>query len=189
MWLPCNATSGEDANKGEMVRPEGIEPPTPCLEGRCSIRLSYGRKGVAPKNRLLCSIILGRDVAEIIDIIAGTDDAGLLPGKGVFPALLMGIGHGLIRALEFQADLVDGIAGRRPPHQGFRANGAIAFIFQHPDLGLSKAGLHGVFGWFVNADLHHAPIIMGIKGLSTEIFVAKPLIGQNHCAIRKAVGA
>jgi hypothetical protein len=26
-----------------MVRPEGFEPPTLCLEGRCSIRLSYGR--------------------------------------------------------------------------------------------------------------------------------------------------
>ena len=26
-----------------VARPEGIEPPTLCLEGRCSIRLSYGR--------------------------------------------------------------------------------------------------------------------------------------------------
>jgi hypothetical protein len=26
-----------------MARPEGLEPPTLCLEGRCSIRLSYGR--------------------------------------------------------------------------------------------------------------------------------------------------
>ena len=26
-----------------MARPEGFEPPTLCLEGRCSIRLSYGR--------------------------------------------------------------------------------------------------------------------------------------------------
>ena len=26
-----------------MVRPEGLEPSTPCLEGRCSIHLSYGR--------------------------------------------------------------------------------------------------------------------------------------------------
>lgn len=26
-----------------LVRPEGLEPSTPCLEGRCSIHLSYGR--------------------------------------------------------------------------------------------------------------------------------------------------
>ena len=26
-----------------MARPEGVEPPTLCLEGRCSIQLSYGR--------------------------------------------------------------------------------------------------------------------------------------------------
>ena len=26
-----------------MARPEGIEPPTLCFEGRCSIQLSYGR--------------------------------------------------------------------------------------------------------------------------------------------------
>ena len=28
-----------------MVRPEGIEPPTPGSEVRCSIQLSYGRIG------------------------------------------------------------------------------------------------------------------------------------------------
>ena len=27
----------------EMARPGGLEPPTLCLEGRCSIQLSYGR--------------------------------------------------------------------------------------------------------------------------------------------------
>lgn len=27
----------------ELACPEGIEPPTTCLEGRCSIQLSYGQ--------------------------------------------------------------------------------------------------------------------------------------------------
>ena len=27
----------------KLARPEGIEPPTSCLEGSCSIQLSYGR--------------------------------------------------------------------------------------------------------------------------------------------------
>ena len=30
----------------KLARPEGIEPPTLCLEGRCSIRLSYGRVSI-----------------------------------------------------------------------------------------------------------------------------------------------
>ena len=29
--------------KEKVARPEGLEPPTLCLEGRCSIQLSYGR--------------------------------------------------------------------------------------------------------------------------------------------------
>jgi hypothetical protein len=29
--------------ENEVARPEGLEPTTSCLEGRCSIQLSYGR--------------------------------------------------------------------------------------------------------------------------------------------------
>jgi hypothetical protein len=35
--------SKQRIEKEKVARPEGIEPPTLCLEGRRSIRLSYGR--------------------------------------------------------------------------------------------------------------------------------------------------
>ena len=33
----------DGAKQHDMARPGGLEPPTPGLEGRCSIRLSYER--------------------------------------------------------------------------------------------------------------------------------------------------
>src|SRR5438132_14251087 len=34
-----------------MACPEGLEPPTCCLEGSCSIRLSYGQRGPCGRGR------------------------------------------------------------------------------------------------------------------------------------------
>src|ERR1700722_14459388 len=46
--MSLSVSRQSDGNRGlylddRMARPEGIEPPTLCLEGRRSIRLSYGR--------------------------------------------------------------------------------------------------------------------------------------------------
>ena len=45
----------ERVGVGILACPEGLEPPTYCLEGNCSIRLSYGQL-VQPR----CRIIPGR---------------------------------------------------------------------------------------------------------------------------------
>ncbi len=52
-----------------MVIPGGLEPPTPCLEGRCSIQLSYG----TIMKRYLRALIFGRLIAKIIAVIARPD--------------------------------------------------------------------------------------------------------------------
>ena len=42
MYAECNKMISVRMLFTEMACPEGFEPPTYCLEGSCSIRLSYG---------------------------------------------------------------------------------------------------------------------------------------------------
>ena len=42
-WLANRSTDKELWEVRRLARPAGLEPATPGLEGRCSIRLSYGR--------------------------------------------------------------------------------------------------------------------------------------------------
>ena len=39
----------------EMARPAGLEPAAICLEGRCSIHLSYGRVFIDSKTFMACA--------------------------------------------------------------------------------------------------------------------------------------
>ena len=41
--------------KEKVARPEGLEPPTLCLEGRRSFRLSYGRAGYVDSKSFVAS--------------------------------------------------------------------------------------------------------------------------------------
>jgi site-specific DNA recombinase len=43
LFSPFNMLSACEGGKSEMARPAGLEPATHGLEGRCSVRLSYGR--------------------------------------------------------------------------------------------------------------------------------------------------
>ncbi len=71
--------------KEKVARPEGIEPPTLCLEGRCSIQLSYGRINlilnaleVEPKHFFLTMNVMADTEARFTPVIAVVVRAKLL---------------------------------------------------------------------------------------------------------------
>jgi hypothetical protein len=57
--------SERDNALGEMAIPAGLEPATPCLEGRCSIQLSYGTLATATTASLAERRLVGQACGTI----------------------------------------------------------------------------------------------------------------------------
>ena len=63
-----------------VVRPAGLEPATPCLEGRCSIHLSYGR--IRAGVPVACFCCRAREKYSIKCGCRGWPHSGLIPPRG-----------------------------------------------------------------------------------------------------------
>ena len=114
-----------DLEDSEMVRPAGLEPATPSLEGTCSIQLSYGRVGPAlPWRRAKiqpCSvdqIKIGGHIIVRRDPQAGLHGFGLGGGQRqgfVQRAIEQGLRHriAIIEVIEADAGRTEGAAHQR----------------------------------------------------------------------------
>src|SRR3546814_11127098 len=91
---------------------------------------------------------------EVVGIGLRPRPALLWLDDGVGESVLLGEGHGFGPAVEGDADLVGGVAGRHPAHQWPRAAPRLATVFSDPPLGLLPAGLHGVLGRLLDANPH-----------------------------------
>src|SRR5260370_41160416 len=117
-----------------MATPAGLEPATTCLEGRCSIQLSYGvaGSGVALSHRGARTAISSRHasgadpvVAEIVGVAFRLRGARVRLAQCVLDALLFGKGDRLVEPIEAQQHSVERVPGARPtPPRGGRAGAA-----------------------------------------------------------------
>ena len=87
----------------ELVCPEGIEPPTPSLEGWCSIRLSYGQTA---KTRIL-GAGLNRAAARPVNDVVRTALNKNVPGL-----------RGVLERFVCKLEDADGRVGLRPSQNG-----------------------------------------------------------------------
>ena len=151
----------------KLAIPAGLEPATYCLEGSCSIRLSYGtakpetecyqlseKRKQSNKFRLTLLRSLRRNILEIIRIIARLDPTFTIRQNRIVPPIRTRILLRLFTAGKFQAHLIERISGLRPAHQRLRTANTIPLKLQNPKRRLRAAGLHHILRRFVNSNIH-----------------------------------
>ena len=109
-----------------MATPAGLEPATLCLEGRCSIQLSYGVINKVKSRKSLADSVK----RKIIGVGFGANNAVVGFLDIIFQALAHCKGHGLFLGIEPQSQLAIGILGASPAHQGIGALGYGGIVFQ-----------------------------------------------------------
>src|SRR5438105_3662083 len=148
-----------DATEEVVATPAGFEPATTCLEGRCSIQLSYGVGSWAnaalshparPSAIARCSPPEGLAahpvIAEIVGVALRLLGLGMRCDDGVVETVLGGVSKGFVEGREAQADLIQGVLGTRPPHQRLGTARGRRLVFEHPFAGLRPPGLHRILG-------------------------------------------
>src|SRR3954447_711988 len=154
-----------------MAIPAGLEPATYCLEGSCSIQLSYGTVGArrpqysafggtarAPLKRASM-----RPLADAVELeIVGVGDRAALRLLGLLDpvgdALAGRVGDRLLLRVEPQLHLLARVAGRRPAHQRLDLARLDAGELEQPLLRPGLAGLHRGLGGLVDAGGGHRSV-------------------------------
>ena len=93
-------------------------------------------------------------VLEVVGVGLGAELALARPLDAVHVAVALGVVHGLLLAVEEEAELLAGVAGGGPAHQRLDPAGLLRLELQHPALGVGAAGLGGRLGASVDAHLH-----------------------------------
>src|SRR3954451_7571501 len=178
--------------------PAGLEPATYCLEGSCSIQLSYGtvrgakaqysafgRTTRAPLKRRSMRPLTDAVELEIVGIRdrAALRLLGLLDPVG--DALAGRVGDRLLLRVEPQLHLLARVAGRRPAHQRLDLARLDPVEFEQPLLRPGLAGLHRGLGGLVDAGGGHRSVSLQRAAMvGAAGFEPATLCSQSRCATR-----